>query len=84
MAYKRSTDWMFTWASSLNSEFNYDFNTSFTEEQQRSGNLYYNYHKGGITSKSKGRMLDDKICNEFPKLLSDNNQYPEVHVGIAQ
>jgi predicted dithiol-disulfide oxidoreductase (DUF899 family) len=50
--YKRRMGWTFTWASSLDSDFNYDFNTSFTEEQQRSGNLYYNYHKGGITSDS--------------------------------
>jgi predicted dithiol-disulfide oxidoreductase (DUF899 family) len=52
-AYKRRMGWTFTWASSLDSDFNYDFNTSFTEEQQRSGNLYYNYRKGGIDSGSE-------------------------------
>ena len=31
--YKRRMGWTFTWASSLDSDFNYDFNTSFTEEQ---------------------------------------------------
>ena len=51
--YRRRMGWTFTWVSSLDSDFNYDFNTSFTEEQQRSGNLYYNYHKGGITSGSE-------------------------------
>ena len=35
--------WTFRWASSLDSDFNYDFNTSFTEEQQRSGSIDYNY-----------------------------------------
>jgi predicted dithiol-disulfide oxidoreductase (DUF899 family) len=35
-AYRRRMGWTFTWASSLDSDFNYDFNTSFTEEQQRS------------------------------------------------
>src|ERR671929_594947 len=44
-AYKRRMGWTFTWASSLDSDFNYDFNTSFTEEQQRSGNVTYNYRK---------------------------------------
>ena len=34
-AYKRRMGWTFTWASSLDSDFNYDFNTSFTEEQQQ-------------------------------------------------
>jgi predicted dithiol-disulfide oxidoreductase (DUF899 family) len=42
-AYKRRMGWTFTWASSLDSEFNYDFSTSFTEQQQRSGTIEYNY-----------------------------------------
>ena len=42
-AYKRRMGWTFTWASSLGSDFNYDFNTSFTEEQQRSTSIDYNY-----------------------------------------
>jgi predicted dithiol-disulfide oxidoreductase (DUF899 family) len=42
-AYKRRLGWSFTWASSLDSDFNYDFNTSVTEEQQRSGSRDYNY-----------------------------------------
>ena len=41
-AYRRRMGWTFTWASSLDSDFNYDFNTSFTEEQQRAG-VDYNY-----------------------------------------
>jgi predicted dithiol-disulfide oxidoreductase (DUF899 family) len=49
-AYKRRMGWTFTWASSLDSDFNYDFNTSFTEEQQRSGNVDYNYRKIGNLS----------------------------------
>jgi predicted dithiol-disulfide oxidoreductase (DUF899 family) len=42
-AYRRRMGWSFTWASSLGSDFNYDFNTSVTEEQQRSERLEYNY-----------------------------------------
>lgn len=42
-AYKRRLGWTFTWASSRDSAFNYDFNTSVTEEQQRSGSVDYNY-----------------------------------------
>jgi predicted dithiol-disulfide oxidoreductase (DUF899 family) len=41
--YKRRMGWTFRWASSLDSDFNYDFNTSFTKEQQRSGSIDYNY-----------------------------------------
>jgi len=42
-AYKQRLGWSFPWASSLDSDFNYDFNTSITEEQQRSGSVNYNY-----------------------------------------
>src|SRR3954447_10483282 len=36
-AYKRRLGWTFPWASSRDSDFNFDFDTSITEEQQRSG-----------------------------------------------
>ena len=35
--YKRRMGWTFPWASSPLSDFNFDFNVSFTEEQQREG-----------------------------------------------
>ena len=54
-AYKRRMGWTFTWASSLSSDFNYDFNTSFTEEQQRSGSIDYNYSTFNTTSDSEAR-----------------------------
>jgi predicted dithiol-disulfide oxidoreductase (DUF899 family) len=42
-AYKRRMGWSFPWASSYDSDFNFDFNVSVTEEQQREGNVEYNY-----------------------------------------
>jgi predicted dithiol-disulfide oxidoreductase (DUF899 family) len=42
-AYKRRMGWTFPWASSHGSEFNFDFNVSVTEEQQRAGDVEYNY-----------------------------------------
>src|SRR4051795_4322535 len=44
-AYKRRLGWSFPWASSQGTDFNYDFNVSFTREQQRSGGTEYNYQK---------------------------------------
>jgi len=46
-AYKRRMGWAFPWASSSGSDFNFDFNVSFTEEQQREGRVEYNYQRGG-------------------------------------
>jgi predicted dithiol-disulfide oxidoreductase (DUF899 family) len=42
--YKRRMGWTFPWASSLSSDFNFDFNASLTEEQQREG-AEYNYRR---------------------------------------
>jgi predicted dithiol-disulfide oxidoreductase (DUF899 family) len=41
--YKRRMGWSFPWASSLGSDFNFDFNVSVTEEQQREGIVEYNF-----------------------------------------
>jgi predicted dithiol-disulfide oxidoreductase (DUF899 family) len=46
-AYKRRMGWTFPWASSATNDFNFDFNISFTEEQQREGRIDYNYERGG-------------------------------------
>jgi predicted dithiol-disulfide oxidoreductase (DUF899 family) len=48
-AYKRRMGWSFPWASSLGSDFNYDFNASYTEGQQREGSLEYNYRSMDVT-----------------------------------
>jgi predicted dithiol-disulfide oxidoreductase (DUF899 family) len=42
-SYKQRMGWTFPWVSSLGSDFNFDFNVSFTEEQQRHGILEYNF-----------------------------------------
>ena len=44
-AYKRRMGWSFPWASSHDSSFNFDFNVSFTEEQQRKKGIEYNYQR---------------------------------------
>ncbi|HEV2263823.1 MAG TPA: DUF899 domain-containing protein [Stellaceae bacterium] len=46
-AYKRRMGWTFPWASSQGGDFNFDFNVSITEEQQRKGGVEYNYERGG-------------------------------------
>ena len=48
-AYRRRMGWTFPWASSLDSDFNFDFSTSFTEEQQRSGSIDYNFRQVDTT-----------------------------------
>jgi predicted dithiol-disulfide oxidoreductase (DUF899 family) len=45
--YKRRMGWTFPWASSADSDFNFDFNVAFTEVQQRDGTVEYNYRRAG-------------------------------------
>ncbi|WP_248803007.1 DUF899 domain-containing protein [Pseudomonas sp. MWU13-2100] len=42
-AFKQRMGWSFDWASSYGSDFNSDFNVWFSEEQQRKGDIVYNY-----------------------------------------
>ncbi|MBV9701367.1 MAG: DUF899 domain-containing protein [Methylobacteriaceae bacterium] len=44
-AFKKRMGWTFPWASSLGSDFNFDFNVSLTEKQQREGGVEYNYRR---------------------------------------
>jgi predicted dithiol-disulfide oxidoreductase (DUF899 family) len=48
-AYKQRMGWSFRWASSLDSDFNFDFGSSFTQDQQRSGTVNYNYRPTDTT-----------------------------------
>jgi predicted dithiol-disulfide oxidoreductase (DUF899 family) len=44
-AYERRMGWTFPWASSAGGDFNADFNVWFSEEQQRQGDIEYNYRR---------------------------------------
>src|SRR5262249_35149905 len=42
-AYKKRMGWSFPWVSSYGSDFNFDYQASFTPEQIAEGMAYYNY-----------------------------------------
>jgi predicted dithiol-disulfide oxidoreductase (DUF899 family) len=41
--FKKRMGWKFKWLSSFDTDFNFDFNVSFTPEQRKSGKAIYNY-----------------------------------------
>lgn len=49
-AVRQRMGWEFTWVSSHDSDFNYDFDVSFTEEDRAAGRAKYNY---GVTTIEK-------------------------------
>jgi predicted dithiol-disulfide oxidoreductase (DUF899 family) len=62
-AYKGRMGWSFPWASSFGGEFNFDFNVSITEEQQRAGGAEYNYERGT-------HAIDQKELPEIAKQIA--------------
>jgi predicted dithiol-disulfide oxidoreductase (DUF899 family) len=48
LAYKQRMGWQFPWVSSLGSDFNFDFDVSFTEDEQRD-EVTYNYRSQDFT-----------------------------------
>jgi len=50
-AYKQRMGWTFPWASSFGGEFNFDFEVSVTEQQQREGTVQYNYRRSTLQVK---------------------------------
>jgi predicted dithiol-disulfide oxidoreductase (DUF899 family) len=69
-AYKRRLGWSFPWASSQGGEFNYDFNVSFTEEQQRTGDVDYNYSRNTITSRTNDIDASPAVPPEGAKVAA--------------
>ena len=45
-AFRKRMGWTFKWVSSGNTDFNYDFQASFTPSQLQSGSVFFNYVKG--------------------------------------
>jgi predicted dithiol-disulfide oxidoreductase (DUF899 family) len=68
-AYKKRLGWAFPWASSGSTDFNYDFNVSYTQEQQRAGNTEYNYHKDNVSSRTNEIDVNEK-APEFGKQIA--------------
>ncbi len=57
-AFKRKMGWSFPWASAYESDFNYDFGVSITEEQQRSGDVPYNYGSENFVPQDDARFVE--------------------------
>lgn len=52
-AFKKRMGWHFKWVSSYGSDFNYDYQVSFTKDEIAKGKVYYNYR----TSQAPGEEL---------------------------
>ena len=62
-AYKRRMGWSFPWASSFDSDFNYDFQAAYTKEQQQSGVVEYNFRATDVRAQEAGKDALDEIAS---------------------
>jgi predicted dithiol-disulfide oxidoreductase (DUF899 family) len=62
-AYKRRMGWSFPWASSFDSDFNYDFHAAYTKEQQQSGVVEYNFRATDVRPREAGKELLAEIAS---------------------
>ena len=67
--YKRRMGWKFPWASSLGADFNFDFNVSLTEKQQREGTVEYNYRREAAWT---ARGIDDTLTKGGEGPVAEN------------
>src|SRR5579863_3974658 len=63
-AYKRRMGWTFPWASSLGSDFNFDFNVSVTQEQRERGADYNYRRQPPLVSRGEGPEISARATPE--------------------
>jgi predicted dithiol-disulfide oxidoreductase (DUF899 family) len=66
--YKQRMGWIFPWASSFGSDFNYDFSVGLTEHQQREGGVEYNFEREEVWNpeESEGVVTFAKMSGTDP------------------
>jgi predicted dithiol-disulfide oxidoreductase (DUF899 family) len=79
--YKHRMGWSFPWASSLGDDFNFDFNVSVTEEQQRGGIVEYNYQSRDV--KPVLEAVDGPVAEFAAMVGTDAATYTREAPGMS-
>ena len=87
-AYQRRMGWTFPWASAANSDFNYDFNVSVTEQQRREGTADYNYQldmarRRGGPAETRPRATPDGATKGAAMTGADLSTYALERPGMS-
>jgi predicted dithiol-disulfide oxidoreductase (DUF899 family) len=83
-AYKRRMGWTFPWASSFGGDFNFDFNVSVTEQQQREGSVEYNYRRSVLVPPAgEKRPIPDGAAKGAAMTGTDVATYARERPGMS-
>jgi predicted dithiol-disulfide oxidoreductase (DUF899 family) len=80
-AYKRRMGWTFPWASSHGGDFNFDFNVSITDEQQRAGGVEYNYQRSQHALDA--RQIPERVAEFAAECGTDAPTYLRDRPGMS-
>ena len=84
VAYQRRMGWTFPWASAFGSDFNPDFNVWFSEEQQRGGDIEYNYRREPPTREPLvGKTGEGDIVQIAASTGTDVATYTRERPGVS-
>ena len=81
-AYRRRMGWTFPWASSSGGDFNYDFNVSFTVDQQRTG-IDYNYRRRAHAMDAPQPAPDTPVAQAAAVCGTDVPTYTRDRPGLS-
>lgn len=70
--FKKRMGWSFPWASSSDSDFNFQFNVSYTEEQVRDGETEYNFENIALPQPSNDTANDPGWAARFASMAGTN------------
>jgi len=82
-AYQRRMGWTFPWASSAGGDFNRDFNVWFTEEQQRTGGVEYNYRREAPAARGAASSLQVPVAESAAMSGTDVATYTRDRPGMS-
>ncbi|MFI5227431.1 MAG: DUF899 domain-containing protein [Gemmatimonadales bacterium] len=74
--YKQRMGWAFPWASSFGGDFNFDFSVAFTELEQRSGEIDYNYRR-------ESPMQDSALKRTLPEWKKLGSEAPVGQIAAS-
>ena len=81
-AFKRRMGWTFPWASSFGTDFNGDFDVSFTEAQQREG-IVYNYRRGKPVERVRDGSVKGAVDQFAAMAGTDVPTYTRERPGLS-
>jgi predicted dithiol-disulfide oxidoreductase (DUF899 family) len=74
--------WSFPWASSFDSDFNYDFQAAYAQEQQQSGVIEYNFRAMDVRP-SPGAGKENPLAEIATGLGTDVATYTRETPGMS-